>query len=263
MLVDTHAHPEQADYNADRDEVIKTAFNEGLSAIIAVGTNIENSKKVIELSKQFDMIFPTVGIHPRDGVTDTKRDYKANFEDLVKTNLERVVGIGECGIDKFIGEENRTSLQEIKQQIKVFEFQAELSKAYNLPLIIHCRNGWKEVFEVIDKKDVTGGVFHCWTGGINEAKEALSRGFYIAFGGILTFKNAGQIVEAAKYTELDRIVLETDSPFLAPEGMRGKRNEPKNVKIIAQFMAKLRGVELREIEEITTNNAKRLFKLNI
>ncbi len=260
MLVDTHAHPEQDDFNTDRDEVIKNSFESGLLAIIAVGTSIENSQKVIDLADKYKNIYPTVGIHPSDGLEETTQNYQDRFENLICNN--KIVAIGECGLDIYKDGDRKTTESQLLKQIELFEFQIDMAKKYNLPLIIHCRNGWDKIFEIIDQKEYTTGVFHCWTGDTQSAKKAIDRGFYIAFGGILTFKNAGEIARVAKEIDINKIVLETDSPFLAPEGLRGSRNEPKNVRIVAQFIAELRGVELKEIEDRTTTNAYKLFGLN-
>lgn len=179
---------------------------------------------------------------------------------LVQEN--EIVGIGECGLDIYLGTVP-TDESEIKRQIELFEFQIDVAKKTNLPLIIHCRNGWDRIFEIIDRKNINKGVFHCWTGGLEDAKKAIDRGFLIAFGGIVTFKNAGEIATVAKKVDLENVVLETDSPFLAPGELRGQRNEPKNVRIVAEFIARLKGVEEKEVEEVTTNNAIKLFGLKL
>jgi len=263
VLIDTHAHPEQAEFDYDRNKIISDSFSSGIEAIIAVGTSIENTKKVIELSEKYKNIFSTAGIHPTDGGAETKNEYREEFEKIVDTYKKKIVAIGECGLDIYIEGERPTSKEELLKQIELFDFQLQIAKKYNLPVIIHCRNGWDRVFEVLDKNNINNGVFHCWTGNLDQLKQAEIRGFYVAFGGILTFKNAGEIVNSAKKIDINKLVLETDSPFLAPEGLRGKRNEPKNVRIVAEFIARLRGVELSYIEEVTTTNAKRLFNLKI
>lgn len=261
MLVDTHAHPEQQAYDSDREKIITDAINSGIGAIVAVGTNIENSKKTLSLAKKYKTIFPTVGIHPLDGASDVKKNFREEFEDLVKD--DSVIAVGECGLDIYLTGETQTTEKQVNDQIELFEFQIDMAKKYDLPIIIHCRNGWDKIFEILDRKKINCGVFHCWTGDMVSAEKALERGFYIAFGGIVTFKNAGEITTVAKEMDINRMVLETDSPFLAPEGMRGSRNEPKNVRIVAQFIAELRGVELKIIEDITTENAYKLFRLNL
>ncbi len=261
MLIDTHAHPEQVEFDNDRDRVLVDTFKSGIESIIAVGTSIANTKKIINLSEKHKNIFPTAGIHPTDGLLETKdKDkYKREFEKLVKKNKKKIVAVGECGLDIYFEGERQTSTEELFKQIELFEFQLQIAKKYNLPVVIHCRNGWNNVFELLDKNNINNGVFHCWTGSLEQLKQAEIRGFYVAFGGILTFKNAGEIVNCAKKIDINKLVLETDSPFLAPEGLRGKRNEPKNVRIVAEFVARLRGVELSYIEEVTTKNAKKLF----
>ncbi len=263
MLIDTHAHPEQADFDNDRDKVIKDCFDNNLEAIIAVGTTIEDSEKTIELSNKYTRIFPTVGMHPNDAEIELKSDYQERFESLVSKNRNKIVAIGECGLDIYITNDKKTDPNSIKAQIELFEFQLAIAEKHQLPVIIHCRNGWSEIFKILDKYRLVGGVFHCWTGGVNELNEAQKRGFFVAFGGILTFKNAGEVLESAKIANLEQVVLETDSPFLAPEGLRGSRNEPKNVRIVAEFLAKVRGLEIGYIEDVTSRNAKRLFGLNI
>lgn len=194
----------------------------------------------------------------------------------VQDDKKKVVGIGECGMDFFLEATAKgpaTSEDEKKAQRDLFEAQVKLANELDLPLIIHCRNAWKKTFEIISKLKTNNsnlkGLFHSWTGTVEQAKKALDLGFYISFSGIVTFKNAGQIPEVARMVPADRILVETDSPFLTPR--RGsptlkfqgasKTNEPKNVRITAQFLADLRGISLDALSGITTGNAKELFGL--
>lgn len=271
MLIDTHCH---LDFSDTPQEWIDNAAGQNVGALICVGTSIEASKKCIEIAQEYSsddfQIYASVGIHPQDGKDDIEKYGKNYIDELRKIALssKKVVAIGECGLDYYsTATDNKrlTTDREKKEQRELFKAQVKLAVSLNLPIIVHCRNGWEEIFEIIEsgklKIENLGGVFHSWTGDLQAAKRAIDLGFYISFSGILTFKNAPQVQEVAKWVPLEKVILETDSPFLAPVPYRGEQNEPKNVKIIAQFLADLRSYPLGKIEEITTVNAKKLFRL--
>ncbi|MBI2598699.1 TatD family hydrolase [Candidatus Curtissbacteria bacterium] len=306
MLTDTHCH---LDMIPDPKIALLRAKEAGVGTIINVGTSIDASRQSIEIAEETDSVdvYATCGIHAQEGPKDIKKygsldkciDELRNMtgrhsefisesgsnrsrnkfgmtQVSVQDDKKRVVAIGECGMDFFLEKTNQgpaTSDDEKKDQRELFEAQVKLAMELDLPLIIHCRNAWEETFDTIskikDQKSKLRGVFHSWTGTLEQAKRALDLGFYISFSGIVTFKNAGEIPEVAKMVPEDRILVETDAPFLTPRRSSpilkfqgaNETNEPKNVRITAQFLADLRGVSLDEISGITTGNAKRLFRI--
>lgn len=280
--------------------VISRAKNNKVGSIITIGTSIECSRKCIEIAEKEKSlpIYATCGIHPGDGKADigrygsvekcidemrevlrspsiTLRTYGAQNDNGRAHDDRKIVGIGECGLDYYLvksdpstklraGKGKVTSEEEKNFQRELFKAQIKLALDLNLPLIVHCRNAWDEIFNIISnlkmKNSKLTGVFHSWTGDVNAAKKALDLGFYISFSGIVTFKNASLVQDTARFVPLDRMLIETDSPFLAPEPFRGSKNEPKNVKIIADFLASLRNVSPSDIYSATAANAKTLFK---
>ena len=279
MLVDSHAHLEVID---DLEGTLDRAKDAGVSKILAIGASIETSKRAVEISDKLSTddlaIYAAVGIHPKDGRADVEKfDLLRCFETLkqIAGSFNRVVAIGECGLDYYLGSRGPsirfrtsqglgTSDKDKEFQTKLFEGQIKLAADLGLPLIIHCRNAWDDVFKLLTinhKLLPNRGVFHSWTGDWEVAQKALGLGFYISFSGIVTFKNAREIQEVAKKAPLERILIETDSPYLSPEPFRGRKNEPKNVKITAQFLAKIRGLPFAKIADVTTGNAEKLFRL--
>lgn len=267
-LVDTHAHLDFISDDKNIEDWIEEAKNNSVSKIISVGTSVDVSVKCVDISDKYSdetlQIFASVGIHAEDGKGDIDKygSLEKCAEELAKIvhSSKKVVGIGECGYDFRIDE---VSEEEKKFQRELFEVQIKLAEDSNLPLIVHCRNAWDQTFKILDGKTLKQqGVFHSWTGGWEDAKKAINLGFYISFSGIVTFKNAPKVQEVAKKVPLEMIVVETDSPFLTPEPFRGLGNEPKNVRITAEFLAKLRNISLDEIAKITSENAERLFGFN-
>lgn len=278
MLVDSHAH---LDFVEDLEGALARAKAEGIGKIVTIGTSIEAGKKCISIAEKNTtddlQIYATCGIHPEDGKSDTDEFGDNLIEELKKVAgfSKKVVAIGECGLDFYTdpgGERPATSEEEKEFQRDLFKKQIKLAANLNLPLVVHCRNAWNEVFEILEKEQgptlpetpqsrsfKLRGVFHSWTGNAEAVKKALDLGFYISFSGIVTFKNAKDIQEAVKNVPLDRILIETDSPFLAPEPLRGKQNEPKNVKIIGAFLASLRNEKIEVIEEAVSANFTALF----
>lgn len=225
MFIDTHTH------------IISPA--DGVDKIILVGTDLDDSQKAILIAQQHENVFATVGIHPQNTCSDWER-----FEELVKQ--PKVVGIGECGLDYH---QNYDPAQK-----QIFEKQLEIARKYDLPLSIHIRDAWEETKGILDSARMTRGVLHCYSG-----PPEIPKNFYVSFAGNVTFNNAKELQELAKNIPLEKILLETDSPYLAPEPVRGTQNFPENVKIIAQFLAKLKNVRLEEVAKITTENANKLF----
>ncbi len=262
MLVDSHAHLEAVE---DLEGVITRSKDSGISKIITIGTSLDSSRKAIESAEKFSdselQIYATVGIHPQDGRQDFV-DHESKIIDEIRKiakSSEKVVGIGECGLDYFdeSNGKNPSSDKEKGFQRDLFVLQIEIAQQLDLPLVVHCRNGWDEIFSKLSVKNK--GVFHCWTGNVDAYKKAMAIGFYVSFSGILTFENAKDIQEVARIASLDKLLIETDSPFLAPVPFRGQKNEPKNVKIIADQLSSLQKLPFVDVSETTSLNAKKLF----
>ena len=231
---------------ADIDGILARAKEAGVEKIICVGTNLEDSIIAIELAQKYDNLYATVGIHP-DSPFPSASDW-SKFEKLTKS--PKVVAIGECGLDNKNG---------LSNQREIFERQIEIARKLDLPLVIHVRDAQEDLMKI----NLAGihGVFHCFSGNSEYLEYVLRLGFYISFAGNVTFRNAENLRDLVKLTPLDRLLVETDCPFLAPEPLRGSTNEPANVKITAIVLAKLHNVSLEKFSEITTENAARLFNL--
>ncbi|QSZ27432.1 TatD family hydrolase [Aceticella autotrophica] len=254
MLVDSHAHLEDEKFNDDREEIIKRCQKE-LTFLINVGSNIDTSKKSIELSKKYDFIYASVGIHPQYSQQEIN---KINMiEELAKN--KKVVAIGEIGLDYHYEE----PAKEFQKQ--VFTEHIRLAKKLKLPVIIHDREAHKDVLEIIKKEwdKELKGVFHSYSGSVEMAFQCIEMNFYISLAGPVTFKNARKTVEVAEKIPIDKLLIETDSPYLTPEPLRGKRNDPTNVKYVAKKIAEIRNKNFEEISEKTAENAQKLFNIKI
>ncbi len=264
MFVDSHAHLDGERFDADRDAVLARAREAGLANIVAVGTGDGPGTLDcgIKLAEKYPFIYATIGIHPHEAKLATDADFR-ELENLAKR--PKVIAWGEIGLDYFYDH----SPHETQQQ--VFLRQLELAKAATLPIVIHCRpsqnseNAWDDCLRLLREHwaaNGLGGVLHCFTGTWARAKQALDMGFMISFAGNLTFPKAQQIREAAREVPLDRMLIETDSPFLAPVPHRGKRNEPAFVVETARQVGELRGVSPQVIGEQTARNFYRFFSLS-
>jgi len=245
---DTHCHPQFPHYDHDREEVIRRGV-----PMLCVGTDIKTSKQALELAKNHPGVWAAVGVHPND-IENLVMD---DFVHLM--NEEKVVAIGEVGLDYYRtkGDEKQ------KKQREAFKQFINLAYQYKKPLILHCRDAHKDAIEILKSaRDISyGGVAHSFTGTLEEAREYLSIGFYLGFNGIITF--ARQYDEVVVHTPLERILLETDAPYLTPEPYRGKRNEPSYVLEVAKKVAELKGVSTEEVIKVTTQNTLNLFKIHI
>ena len=263
MLVDSHAHLEGPRFDADRAEILERARAAGLAAILAIGsgTGPGTLDCAIRIAEQHDWIYASIGIHPHEAKLASESDYQ-ELESLARHR--RVIGFGEIGLDYFYDHSPR----DVQQQ--VFIRQMEIARAAKLPMIIHCRpsanseNAWDDTLKLIREhwsSSGLGGVLHCFTGEQRHAVAALDMGFMISFAGNVTFPKADNIQAAAASVPLDRIFIETDSPFLAPIPYRGKRNEPAFVAHTAAKIAELRGKAAEEIGDLTAANFFRFFKV--
>jgi TatD DNase family protein len=252
-MIDTHAHLILEQFDGDRDEVLKRAHEAGVAQIICVGTNLEDSAAGVELAGRHPGVFAAVGVHPSDSAAFDS----AAIERLRELSRHpRVVAVGEIGLDFY-----RDHVPPEKQR-EAFQAQIALAREVQLPIIVHNRVATAEILQTLRDlgSENLSGVLHCFSGDLEDAKQALSLGFLVSFAGNLTYKKS-TLPEVALEVPLERQLLESDSPFLAPLPKRGKRNEPAFVVHTAQWLAELKGVDLATVERTTTANARRLFRL--
>ncbi len=260
MWLDSHAHLTAPEYDADRAEVLERAKQAGVDTILTIGAGygLEDLVRAPELAEQYPQIFATVGIHPHNAALLDDAGRSLLREQLQKP---KVVAIGECGLDYHYMNSPREA------QRAVFAEQVALAKELDLPVCIHVRSDGPEAYdELLEIWLAEGGgeiegLLHCYTGSVDFAQKAVGHGFHVSFSGILTFKKADELREAAQRLPLDRILIETDAPFLAPQGFRGKRNEPAHVSVVGEALAATRKQDIEEVAAATTANAKRFFRL--
>ena len=252
MYFDTHAHYDDEKFDFDRDEAIKRAYSEGVLNIVNIGANIESSKKSIDLANKYDFVYAAVGVHPEE-IATLPDDYIDILEKLVNNNREKVVAIGEIGLDYYCSDVPRDVQQ------KFFVEQIHLAKRVDLPVVIHSRDAHKDTLDIIKRENVNKGILHCFSGSQEMADEVLKNGLYIAIGGVVTFKNAKKVVEVIKNIPMDRLLVETDLPYLAPEPFRGKRNESGYLKYIVEKIANIKNMSSDDVARITTENARELY----
>ncbi len=252
MLIDSHAHLNAALFSEDLGNVIQRAKDAGVSKIVNVGFNRETIPGSIAIAEQYDFIYSTVGWHPQDAKDMTDGDI-VWIEELCKH--EKIVAIGEIGLDYYWD----TSPKDIQQ--RVFREQIHLARKLKLPIIIHNRDAHQDLLQIMkeEKASEVGGIMHCFSGSWEIAKQCMEMDFSISFGGPITYKNAKQPQEVLAQIPLDRLLIETDCPYLSPHPFRGKRNEPGFLKIIAESAALIRGIELEQLAYHTSSNANRIF----
>ncbi len=252
MLFDTHAHMNDPIFDQDRDELLQSLPSQGVGLVMNPGCSLENSRQAIAVAEKYDFVYAAVGTHPDtadevdDGVIDEYRRLCCH---------KKVKAIGEIGVDYYY----ETIPRDI--QLKAFRMQMELARETGLPVIIHERDAHDDGMRMVKEFPDVTGVFHCYSGSAEMARQLVKMGWYIGFTGVLTFKNARKAVETAQSIPLDRIVLETDCPFMAPEPFRGKRNHPGYLYRMAERLAELRELRVEEIQAITTENGKRLYRI--
>lgn len=254
MLIDSHAHLDDEVFDEDREELINSFKEAGIDAVIVPAANMESSRKIADIIKGYDFLYGAVGVHPHD-TKDMKEEDLEEIERLSKE--ERIVAIGEIGLDYYYENTER------EIQKKWFREQIKLAKKLNLPIIVHEREAAQDVYDIIsdENDDSLRGVIHCYSGSIEMAREYMKLGFYISFAGPVTFKNAVKPKEVSKEIPLDRILVETDSPYLTPVPYRGKRNNPTYVRYVAEQIADLKGISLEELAEAAKANTIELFGL--
>jgi TatD DNase family protein len=255
MLIDTHTHIYAEQFDIDRTEAIQRAINNGINLLLLPAIDKSTQNSLLDCVTKFPKnCLPMIGLHP----TSVKENYREEL-DFVKNEIKnnKYYGIGETGLDYYW---DKTFLKE--QEIALRE-QIELAIEYSLPIVLHSRKSLNELFNILKdyKKTSLTGVFHCFPGNVIEAKKAIDFGFFIGIGGVVTYKNS-DMAEVVKNISLNNIILETDSPYLTPVPYRGKRNESAYIKDIAEAIAIIKNVSLLEVADITTKNAKQLFKIN-
>lgn len=254
MLFETHAHLNAKEFDEDRAEVIARARENGVDTIVNIGFNAETIPTCMELADNYDFIYAVVGWHPQDAkdMTDEHLEWIAEL-----SRHPKVVGLGEMGLDYYWD----TSPRDV--QAEVFRKQIRLARKLDMPIIIHNRDAHQDVISILkeEKAADVGGIMHCFSGSWETAKLALDMNFYISFGGPLTFKNAKQPKEVATKVPLDRLLIETDCPYLTPHPFRGKRNESGYVRYVCEEMSNLHGLSYEEMAKITSENARKLFRL--
>ncbi len=253
-LIDTHAHLDHERFKHDVDQVMERAKPAKVQAIVTVGTDLESSRKAVEFAKRYPGVIATVGVHPHDAdrATDDVLD-----EIAMLAADEGVVAIGEIGLDYHYDFSPRDI------QRRVFAVQISLARELGLPIVVHVREAYPDVMSILKSEHAedVGGIIHCFSGDQEVAKDCLNMGFYISVGGILTFANSKELRRIIRGLPLDRILLETDSPYLTPVPYRGKRNEPAYVVHVAEALADLKGIAFDEVAETTTLNACKLLGL--
>lgn len=253
MFFDSHAHYDDERFDIDRDELLCSLGKNGVDYVVNIGTNSETIKKCLELSQKYEFIYTALGFYPGE-VADITEDDILRLENLCKSN-KKVVAIGEIGLDYH--EDNVPK----DKQIYWFERQLRLAEKLRLPVAIHTREATKDTLDILKSSSVKSGVMHCFSGSCETAEIALKMGFYISFSGTVTFKNAKNVAEAAKIIPDDRLLIETDCPYLSPEPNRGKRNSSLNLVHTAKKLAELRNTTVEKIASLTSENAKRMYNI--
>jgi len=251
MLIDSHAHLDFPEFDADRDGVIAAAKAKGVEFIVNVGSSLESSRNSVELARKYASIYATVGVHPHDA---DKFDAQTATAILKLAGEKKVVAIGEIGLDfykNYSGREN---------QIALFKALLKAAKDLRLPVVIHTREAQVETLDIIKEFMPLRAVVHCFSGNEKFLDKCLDLGFFVSFTCNITYKKAQNLRDIVKLIPIDRLMLETDCPYLSPEGFRGKRNDPSFVKMLAEGVAQLRGITFEEVANVTTANVRKFFK---
>ena len=253
MLFDTHAHLDDRAFDEDRIALLADLPKQGLALVMNPGCSLESSRNVVKIAADNDYVYAAVGSHP-DVADEVNEAVIEEYRTLCKLN-PKVKAIGEIGLDYHYEDIPR------QIQLKAFRMQMELARELKLPVIVHERDAHEDGMAMIREFPDVTGVFHCYSGSAEMARQLVERGWYIGFTGVLTFKNARKAVEVAASIPLDRIVLETDCPYMAPEPFRGKRNDPGKLYRMAEKLAEIRGLSVEEVHTITTENGKKLYRI--
>ena len=253
-IFDTHAHYDDEDFDADRYELLESMKEHGVGTIVNIGASMRSCKTTLALAEKYPFVYGALGVHPSDCGTMTEEDIQ-----WIKANAanEKIVAIGEIGLDYYWDNVERDV------QKKWFVRQLEIAKETGLPVIIHSRDAAQDTLEImkVEHKDTTGGVIHCFSYGVEMDREYLNMDYFIGVGGVLTFKNGKKLKEVVEYAPMDKLVLETDCPYLAPVPYRGKRNSSLYLTHVVEEMAAIKGMSVEDVIRVTAENAKRLYRL--
>lgn len=253
MIFDTHAHLDDRAFDADRAALLSQLPDLGLALVMNPGCSLVSSQAAVALAEEYDYIYAAVGSHP-DAADEVNEAVLEQYRQLAR-QCPKVRAIGEIGLDYHYEDIPRETQQ------RAFRAQMALARELELPVIVHEREAHEDGMRIVEEFPQVTGVFHCYSGSLEMAKVLIRRGWYIGFGGVLTFKNARKAVEVASQLPLDRLVLETDCPYMSPEPFRGRRNNPGRLHLVAERLAQLRGLSVEEIENITLENGKRLYRI--
>lgn len=253
MIFDTHAHMDDRAFDQDRDTLLSRLPEEGIALLMNPGCSLASSQAAVRLSNQYSYIYAAVGSHP-DAADEVNDGVLEQYRSLCRNN-PKVKAMGEIGLDYHYEDIPR----DIQQ--RAFRAQMDLARELNLPVIVHEREAHEDGMKIVEEFPSVTGVFHCYSGSLEMAKWLIDRGWYIGFGGVLTFKNARKALEVAGNIPLERIVLETDCPYMAPEPFRGRRNDPGKLYRVAEKLAQLRGMTVEEVQAITLENGKALYRI--
>ena len=252
MLFDTHAHMNDPAFDEDREEVLLGLKDKGVSRMMNIGCCLESSRDCVAMAEKYPFVYATVGTHP-DSADEVDEAVLEEYRQMAQH--PKVMAIGEIGLDYYYED------IPIEIQQKAFRMQMELARELDLPVIVHERDAHNDGLAIVKEFPTVKGVFHCYSGSAEMARQLVNLGWYIGFTGVLTFKNARKAVETAASIPLDRIVLETDCPFMSPEPFRGKRNHPGKLYRMAEKLAEIRGISLEEVHTATFENGKRLYRI--
>lgn len=256
---DSHSHYNDEKFNLDREKIIEDTYSDGVTKFICAGYDIKSSKSSLEISNKYEYIYSICGISPNDVPKDSEqiKTMLEELENIIKNDKNgKIVAVGEIGLDYYWNKENK----EIQKEL--FVKQIEISNKYNLPIVIHTREAVEDTIKILKENNVNNkGVFHCCPLNRELVKQALNLDFYISFAGPITFKNSKNAEEIVKMVPIEKILIETDSPYLSPEPKRGKRNDSRNVKYIADKIASFKQLGIEEVARITYNNSKKIFKI--
>ena len=257
---DSHSHYNDEKFDEDREQIINDTYNAGITKFVCAGYNIKSSLDSLELSKKYDFIYSICGISPND-IPQTEQELWKSLDEITKivqnNKSKKLVAIGEIGLDYYWNKENK-GLQE-----QAFIKQIELANKLELPIVIHSRDASVDTINIIEENKVNkAGIFHCCQQNQEMIKNALRLGYYISLAGPVTFKNAKNSADIIQMIPMDKLLIETDSPYLAPEPNRGKRNDCRNVKYVAQRIADVKGITLEEVAKVTYENAMRIFEID-
>lgn len=254
LIFDSHAHYEDKAFSEDREALLRSLKKEGIGFVVDAASSLKTIVEIQELVKQYDFLYGSVGVHPSDTAELTEESLLWMKE---LCNQEKIVAVGEIGLDYYWDEPDRAI------QKKWFEAQLELARDVNLPVMIHSREAAKDTLDIMKAHHAEdlGGVIHCFSYGVEMAREYLNMGYFIGIGGVLTFSNGKKLKEVAEYVPLESIVLETDCPYLAPVPFRGKRNDSTKLHIVAETLAQIKNVSKEEVIRVTRENAIRLYRM--